>query len=212
MVFFGQNLLHLFFLRSNFWFFFLTFFTQFLPVDYRSKIFIYSGVYALLGILLARQLVHQYHYAESGLNLLPINLFEILLFSLAVVVFLFSVVTAYILARRSKVPISFKKRFNFLIPAFVGWIILFLLLTQNLAELTVPVSLILYGLILFNLNRFVTSRLIYFASILVVLGLLAFFFKSAPWLFLILGFSVLPVGFGLIARRQRSPEGRSTAP
>jgi hypothetical protein len=27
-----------------------------------------------------------------------------------------------------------------------------------------------------------------------------------------LGFSVLPVGFGLIARRQRSPEGRSTAP
>jgi hypothetical protein len=181
-------------------------------VDYRSKIFIYSGVYALLGILLARQLIHQYQYAESGLNLLPIALFEILLFSLAVAVFLFSVVTAYILARRSKVPISFKKRFNFLIPAFVGWIILFLLLTQNLAELTVPVSLILYGLILLNLNRFVTSRLIYFASILVVLGLFAFFFKRAPWLFLILGFSVLPIGFGLIARRQRTPEDRSIAP
>ena len=183
-----------------------------MPVDYRSKIFIYSGIYALLGILLARQLVSQFFSVESGLNMLPISLFEMLLFGLAVLIFLVSVITAYVLARRSKVPISFKKRFNFLIPAFVGWIILFLLVTQNLAEIAVPISLILYGLILFNLNRFVTSRLIYFASILIVLGVLAFFFKSAPWLFLILGFTVLPVGFGIIARRQRSPEGRSTAP
>lgn len=180
-------------------------------MDYRSKIFIYSGVYSLLGILLAREFVFQYHYAAMGMNVLPINLFEILLYALAVLVFLLCVVTAYILARRSKVPIGFKKRFNFLIPAFVGWIILYLLLTQNLAELTVPVSLILYGLILFNLNRFVTSRLVYFASILIVLGLLAFFFKSAPWVFLILGFSALPVGFGLIVRRQRIPEGKNTA-
>ncbi len=192
--------------------FFLTFFTQFLPVDYRSKTFIYSGIYALLGILLARQLVFQYHYAEMGTNVLPINLFEVLLFSLAVLVFLISVITAYVLARRSKVPISFKKRFNFLIPSFVGFIILFLLLTQNLAELTVPVSLVLYGLILFNLNRFVTSRLVYLASLMILLGLLAFFLNNAPWLFLILGFAVLPVGFGIIARRRRNPEDKHTAP
>ena len=181
-------------------------------MDYRSKIFIYSGIYALLGILLARQLVFQYNFGEMGANVLPINLFQILLFALAVIVFLISVVTAYILARRSKVPISLKKRFNFLIPAFVGWIILFLLMTQNLAELTVPVSLVLYGLILLNLNRFVTSRLIYFASILILLGVLAFFLKNSYWIFLIVGFSVVPIGFGLIARRQRKPEGRSTSP
>ena len=181
-------------------------------MDFRSKIFIYSGIYALLGILLSRQLVFQYQYAEMGANLLPISLFEILLYALALVVFLLSVVTAYFLARKSKVPISLKKRFNFLIPAFVGWIILFLLLTQNQSHLIVPVSLILYGLILFNLNRFVTSRLVYFASLLVVLGLLAFFFTNAPWIFLILGFSAAPILFGLIARRQRIPGGRRNAP
>ena len=180
-------------------------------MDYRSKIFIYSGIYALLGLLLARQLVFQYNFSEMGANVLPINLFQILLFAIAVIVFLISVVTAYILARRSKVPISFKKRFNFLIPAFIGWIILFLLLTQNLAELTVPVSLMLYGLILLNLNRFVTSRLIYFASILIVLAVLAFFLKNSPWIFLIVGFSVVPIGFGLIAPRQRIPAGKSSA-
>jgi hypothetical protein len=147
-----------------------------------------------------------------GANVLPINLFEFVLFGIGMVVFLISVATAYVLARRSKVPISFKKRFNFLIPAFVGWIILFLLLTQNQSELTGPVALILYGLILFNLKRYVTSRLVYVASILIVLGLLAFFFNGRPWIFLILGFSVVPILFGLIARRQRSPEGTSIAP
>jgi hypothetical protein len=133
-----------------------------------------------------------------GINQLPINFFEILLFALAVLVFLISVLTAYILARRGKTTISLKKRFNFLIPAFVGWIILFLLLDRNLIELIVPVSLILYGLILFNLNRFVTSRLVYFASLLVALGLAALIAGGKPWIFLILGFSVLPILFGLV--------------
>ena len=63
-------------------------------MDYRSKTFVYSGIYALLGILLARQLVFQYQYAEMGANLLPISLFEIVLFSLAVLVFLISVITS----------------------------------------------------------------------------------------------------------------------
>ena len=180
-------------------------------MDFRAKIFIYSGVYALLGILLGRQLVYQYQYAEMGVNTLPISLFEVVLFSLAMFVFLVSVLTAYILARRSKVPISLKKRFNFLIPAFMGWIILYLILTQNQSHLVVPVGLLLYGLILFNLNRFVTSRLVYFATTLIVLGLLAFFFKTTPWIFLILGFSVVPIAFGLIARRQRNPVDKNTA-
>lgn len=176
-------------------------------MNFRSKIFIYSGVFALLGILLARQLIHQYYFAEMGVNLLPINLFEILIFSLAVLVFLISVVTAYVLARRSRTPISFKKRFHFLIPSFVGWIILFLLLDRNYIELVVPVALILYGLILFNMNRFVTSRLVYFASLLILLGLAALFFQGMPWLFLFLGFSVLPIAFGLILLKKsaRSP-------
>ena len=152
----------------------------------------------MLGILLARQLIYQYQYGEMGINQLPINFFEILLFALAVLVFLISVLTAYILARRGKTTINLKKRFNFLIPAFVGWIIIFLLLDRNQIELIVPVSLILYGLILFNLNRFVTSRLVYFASLLVALGLTALLISGKPWIFLILGFSVLPILFGLV--------------
>lgn len=171
-------------------------------MNYRSKIFISSGLFALLGILLARNLIYQYQIGEMGINQLPIDLFQILLFALAVLVFIISVVTAYFLARWSKTPISFKKRFHFLIPAFIGWIILFLLLSRNHIELIVPVALILYGLILFNLNRFVTSRLVYFAALLILLGLVALFVSGTPWLFLILGFSVLPVLFGIVLLRK----------
>ena len=171
-------------------------------MNFRSKIFIYSGLFALLGIFLAQELIYQYQYGEMGINMLPIDFFQVLIFALGVFVFLISVLTAYILARRNKTVISLKKRFNFLIPAFVGWIILFLLLQRNHIELIVPVSLILYGLILFNLNRFVTSRLVYFASLLIVLGLASFFVSGKPWLFLILGFSVLPVFFGLVLLRK----------
>ena len=53
-------------------------------------------------------------------------------------------------------------------------------------------------LILFNLNRFVTSRLVYFASLLVAQGLTALLISGKPWIFLILGFSVLPILFGLV--------------
>ena len=70
-------------------------------MSFRSKIFIYSAIYALLGILLARELVHQYQYAEMGVNLLPIDLFGILMFSLAFLVFLVSALTAYVLIRSS---------------------------------------------------------------------------------------------------------------
>lgn len=167
-------------------------------MNFRSKIFIYSGIFALLGILLARELVHQYHYAEMGVNLLPIDLFGILLFSVAFLVFLVSALTAYVLIRRSKTALPFKKRFNFLIPGFVGWIILFLLLDRNYIELLVPVALILYGLILFNMNRFVTSRLLYFAAAMTLLGGVALFFPRAPWTFLVLGFAALPILFGLV--------------
>ena len=171
-------------------------------MSFRSKIFIYSGIYALLGILLARELVHQYQYAEMGVNLLPIDLFGILLFSLAFLVFLVSALTAYVIIKRSKTPLPFKKRFNFLIPGFVGWIILFLLLDRDYIELLVPVALILYGLILFNMNRFVTSRLVYFASLLILLGLVALFVHNAHWTFLVLGFVALPILFGIVLMKK----------
>ncbi len=140
---------------------------------------------------------------------LPINLFEIVIFSIALFTFILTLITIAIVVKRKTNPISFKKRFHFLIPSLLGWIIIFLLLQQNLSTLVVPVSIIIYGLILLNLNRFVTSRLVYFGASLILLGIISFFLPSNNWIFLSLGFGIFPIVFGLILLRKSKASSKS---
>ena len=171
-------------------------------MNFRSKLFVLNGVYALVGIFIAKQLVFQYQNAEMGINLLPVSLFQILLFALAVLVLLLSLFTVRYLAKKNSSPIPFNKRFHLLIPSFVGMIVLYLLMDRNYQEFLVPVALVMYGLILLNMNRFVTSRLLLFGIALIVLGIVAYFFKGSHWFFAMLGFGILPILFGLILLRK----------
>jgi len=171
-------------------------------MNYRSKIFILSGLYALAAVFLAKKLFFNYYFGAEGSNVLPINLFEIVIFSIALFTFILILITISIIVKRKTNPVSFKKRFNFLIPSLLGWIIIFLMLQQNMSSIVVPVSIIIFGLILLNLNRFVTSRLLYFSVLLILLGIISFFLPSNNWLFLILGFGVFPIIFGLIVLRK----------
>ena len=171
-------------------------------MNYRSKIFILTGLYALIAIFIAKKLFFNYYFGAEGTNVLPINLFEIVIFSIALVTFILTLITIFIIVKRKTNPVSFKKRFHFLIPSLLGWIIIFLLLQQNLSAIVVPVSIVIYGLILLNLNRFVTSRLVYFGLSLILLGIISFFFPSNNWLFLSLGFGIFPIVFGLILLRK----------
>ena len=167
-------------------------------MNYRSKIFIFSGLYALLAIFLARKLFFTYYYGEEGINVLPINFFEILLFALVILTLLITFITIFIIIKRSDQTVSFKKRFNLLIPSFMGLIIIFLLFNSERGELVVPVSILLYGLILLNLNRFVTSRLVIFGLVILVIGIGAFFMPQYQWILLTLVFGILPILFGIL--------------
>ncbi len=171
-------------------------------MNYRSKIFILSGLYALAAIFFSQKLFFNYYFGEGGVNLLPINLFEIVIFSIALFTFILILITISIIVKRKINPVSFKKRFHLLIPGLLGWAIIFLMLQQNLSTLVVPVSIIIFGLILLNLNRFVTSRLVYFGSSLILLGIISFFLPSKNWLLLSLGFGIFPIVFGLILLRK----------
>ena len=171
-------------------------------MNYRSKIFILSGLYALTAIFLTKKLFFKYYYEEEGANVLSLEYFELVVFSIALFTFILVSITIGLIVRRKNNPLSFKKRFHFLIPSFMGWVILFLLLQQNMSNFVVPVSIIIFGLVLLNLNRFVTSRLVYFGSPLILLGIISFFLPSNNWLFLSLGFGFFPIIFGLILLRK----------
>ena len=56
-------------------------------MNYRSKLFILTGIYGLAASFVAQQLFSNYYYGEFGLNVLPINLFELLIFWLGVLCF-----------------------------------------------------------------------------------------------------------------------------
>lgn len=171
-------------------------------MNYRSKIFILSGLYALTAIFFTKKLFFNYYFGAEGANVLPLNLFELLVFCIAFFTFVLILISIAILVRRKTNPVSFKKRFHFLIPSFMGWVIIFLLLQQNMSHFIVPASIIIFGLVLLNLNRFVTSRLVYFGISLFFLGIISFFFPANNWLFLNLGFGFFPIIFGLILLRK----------
>ncbi|MGI9532195.1 hypothetical protein [Lutimonas sp.] len=169
-------------------------------MNYRSKIFIYAGVYSILALLLGKLMFSNYVNSAAGLNVLPINFFQFLLFGLAVITLLITLLTSFILVKRSKQELSFKKRFNLLIPCFIGLLIIFFLITGDYIHLIAPVSMMLYGLILLNLNRFVTSRLLRLGITILIIGIAAIFLQKWHWELLILVFGILPVAFGILIR------------
>lgn len=171
-------------------------------MNYRSKIFILTGIYGLVAAFVAKLLFSNYYTGEFGLNVLPINLFELVIFSWAFFMFLVSLLTIAILVKKRTQPFGFKKRFNFLISALLGWAIVFLMMKQNMTDLLVPVSLLLFGLVLLNLNRFVTSRLVYFGFSLMLLGMISFFLPENKLVFVILGFGIFPIVFGMILMKK----------
>ena len=167
-------------------------------MNYRSKIFIFSGLYAVLALFLAKELRYSYNYAAEGVNLLPIDFFEYVLFALVVLTLLITFITISVLVKRSNHSISYKKRFHLLIPSFMGLIIIFLLFKGNYGNLVVPISIIIYGLILLNLNRFVTSRLLILGVLILLLGIAAFFIGNWHWQLLVVVFGILPILFGTL--------------
>ena len=56
-------------------------------MHYRSNIFIFTGLLSALVLWLAKDLIYQYQNYDTGLNLLPITLFEILIMALFLLAF-----------------------------------------------------------------------------------------------------------------------------
>jgi len=155
--------------------------------------FIFTGIYALFGIYFAKKLIFSFQYGADGINLLPINFFEILLFILAIIIVSVSVLTLYFLTKKRKVKISGKFKMQLFISVLVGGIILYLVVQNGFNQIIVPVALIIYAIVLFNLNRRLNSNLTYLASAELIMGILAFVIDNYDWLLLNLGFGILPI-------------------
>jgi hypothetical protein len=167
----------------------------------KSKIFIFLGIYSLLGISLVKKLIFLYNYAAEGINLLPIDFFEIFVFVIAFIFVILALITSLILAKRNKKIVSKKIKAHVLLPLFIGFIIIFLLMVNNL-HVIVSVSLIIYGIILLNLTRITIDKYNILGLAEIFLAIVSVVLSANSLIYLTLGFGIFPILFGLYNYRK----------
>ncbi len=167
----------------------------------KSKVFIVFGIYSLIGIYLVKKLIFLYNYGEEGIDLLPIDFFEIFIFVIALIFVVLAIITAYILAKRNKEKVSKKLKTHILIPLIIGFIVIFFLIASNL-HIVVPVSLLICGLILLNLNRIKIGNYNFLAVAEIILAVVSILFNVDGLIFLAFGSGILPILFGLYSYKK----------
>ena len=171
-----------------------------------------AGMYALAGGLLAYYLLkgkgYEYGYDEI------IERLQLKLILIAFVVASISAITGYILTKRRAdknnekmwTPVSKLMLESFCIPLGVGGVLVLMMIYKGYYGLIAPLTLIFYGLALFNASRYTFSDVKYLGLLEIVLGLIAFWNMGQGLLFWLIGFGVLHIIYGglMYFRRERT--------
>ncbi|NJW53820.1 hypothetical protein [Salinimicrobium oceani] len=167
---------------------------------------IMAGVYALVGAYVVYRLSYSTEEGlENTLNgkILFGDAAEILLLALAVLVLALgtAVLLSWQKSRKSgeKLWNSAARRlaFNMAIPLLAGGIIMFIFFFRGLEEFIAPVTLVFYGMALFNASKFTFAELRSLALLEIVLGLISFYFTDYGLLLWALGFGLLHILYGI---------------
>jgi ABC-type dipeptide/oligopeptide/nickel transport system permease component len=171
-----------------------------------------AGIYAIIGALGVKYLIHQ--YAEYGKSLsgayrpyitLESRAFLYIIFIACAVVVL-SVVTAIVLSarkarkRNEKVWNASSRRMliNFSIPLLTGGIFGIMLLKQQHYGLISPITLIFYGLALVNASKYTLETLRSLGICFIVLGLINTAFPGYGLQFWTIGFGFFHILYGTV--------------
>jgi predicted lysophospholipase L1 biosynthesis ABC-type transport system permease subunit len=155
-----------------------------------------AGIYALVGAYVAYSLFH-FDAAESAAN--P------KVYLLAAGILVLAVGTAIILSsrkarqRNERVWNATSRRLlmHMAVPLFTGGILILMFIAYGLIGLIIPMSLIFYGLALFNAGKFTFDEVKFLGIIQVALGLLSAYFTNYGLLFWALGFGVFHIVYGI---------------
>lgn len=178
--------------------------TRFLSLTGWSGIM--AGVYALAGAYWAFKMYYisgEGFYSTLDSEQLIDNAQAF--FLLALVVLVLAISTAIFLSwkrARSKGeqlwnPVARRLVVNLAIPLVTGGLFVLILFSKGLVGLIAPVTLIFYGLALFNAGKFTFEEVKYFGIIEIILGLLALYFIGYGLLFWSIGFGFLHILYGL---------------
>jgi len=164
---------------------------------------VFAGIYALTGAYIAYQVLQfrpqQLMSAEATSN----GAGGILLLGIAVLVL--AVGTAVLLSARKaqkrgeKIWNGTSRRLllNMLVPLLTGGILILVSLSKSLTGMLVPLTLIFYGLSLFNVGAVTYRELRSLGIVQIVLGLLSFYYVQYGLLFWAAGFGIMHIIYGI---------------
>jgi len=178
--------------------------TRFMSLSGLSGIM--AGIYALIGAFLAKQLLTNYLNYDYTRNSVNPNIIEIKLIGIALLVALFSVITAYILTKKKAskdgqtIWNNTTKRllFHFFIPLAAGGIFSLTMLNQGFYGFVAPATLIFYGLAVVNASNFTFSNVKYLGIAEIILGLISMNYIGYGLYFWAVGFGVFHIIYGTI--------------
>ena len=168
---------------------------------------IMAGIYALAGAWIAYNYYEfnpgQIVYSPSQPGSLPSALPEVII--LAVLVLVLAIGTAMFLSykkankRGEKVWNATSRRLlvHMTVPLSAGGILILILLSKGLIGLIAPLTLLFYGLALYNASKFTYNDLKYLGLVQVVLGLTSSWYIEYGLLFWAIGFGAAHIVYGI---------------
>ena len=168
---------------------------------------IMAGLYALSGAYIAYSFLH-FNTAEiaNGNEFTGIESARLVkVIVLAVTILLLSLSTAVFLSyqkgkkRGESVWNAVSKRLliNLAIPLGAGGILLLILISKGLIGLLAPMTLLFYGLALYNASKFTYDEVKFLGMVQIVLGLISSYVIEYGMLFWALGFGIVHIIYGI---------------
>ena len=172
----------------------------------RGSTGIFAGIFSLIFIFGIHLLLSQYASGSTGVSVLPISYFEILIFDISFLYILISYFTIVLINRRRRKKIYLRKwdfkakkiRRIYLVFLLLGGIILYFLMTNGLLKLIIPTSMMLYGIagIFSNIHTFGATAVL--GLVFIILGILTIFFPNLSFYLWGFAFGICHIVYGLV--------------
>lgn len=168
---------------------------------------IMAGIYALSGAYIAYKVFHfnpdEIAYASGEPAIPPSGLLQVIL--LAILVLLLALGTAVFLShkkankRGEKIWNATSRRLlvNMAVPLVAGGIFILIVISKGFIGLIAPLTLLFYGLALYNASKFTYGELKFLGMIQIALGLIGSWFIGYGLLLWAIGFGLVHIVYGI---------------
>lgn len=154
-----------------------------------------AGVFALIGVFVARQLIPSTSIQTLEISLVALAL-SVLFMALGSALF-FSHRKARKQGTKLWSPVSRRLLVNMAIPLLTGGIYSATLLMQDQSHLVAGITLIFYGLALVNAGRFINKEAVLLGIIQITLGIAATIWHSSGLWYWGMGFGLFHIAYGI---------------